>query len=511
MNLTTAILLTLHSSYGISNLADPGWPQSSYQCAICPSTTEQSAQTASALDSTSEPTATQTETTSQSSSLASETTSSASLTATSSSTVDTATTVLPSPTSTSDYSSASVSHRLPAQGIAAIAVCTTLAIAAALLLLLCVLRRRRKQLQAYSGGMSRRGSRCANDFISHGRDTYEPLISPSQSFSGEQPHLTPPLRLNDRRLLPSLLRPSSRSASDTLIVGPQIETTEQGGSGLYRTLQSSPGAKHDMINFESPTRATGARKTSSPFPSSPICAPTSNKMVPRLERMQTHTSASSEPRSSLSYTQLRSPPPVSFSFPPRTSLDTTTTTNSSPPPPIRAAHKAHHRRGTPRQPFSSTSTSESGGGGQDYHNAIINTIPGSSSSGSGSISPTRPRRPHEAPLEIPDLVTPRRNSPAPPTTTTSPPPNKSLPPPPPPPPPAPPSSSMIGIAKTTGLLHQQSREGSISLHSLARQHTRDRDSWGSWGDEDEGGTTSPAAGRMFGVAFPPVDGSNRRV
>lgn len=487
------ILLILHQSYGISNLADPGWPSSSYECAICPSTAEQSAQTASPPDSISQPIATQAETTSQSSSLASETTSSAALTATSSSTVGTATAVLQSPTSTGDHSSASVDHRLPAQGIAAIAVCTTLAIAAALLLLLCVLRRRRKQLQAYSGGMSRRGSRCANDFISQGGGTYEPLISPSQSFSGERPPLTPPLRLNDRRLLPSLLRPSSRS--DTLIVGPPVETTEQGGSGLYRTLQSSPGGKHDTRSPQSPARATGARKTSSPFPSSPICAPTSNKMIPRLERMQTHTSASSEPRSSLSYTQLRSPPPVSFNFPPRTSLDTST--SSSPPTPVPTARKAHHHRGTARQPFSSTSTN--GSGGQDYHNAIINTIPGSSS-GSGSISPTRPRRPHEAPLEIPDLVTPRRNSPTP----TSPPPSKSLPPPPPPPP------SMIGIAKTTGLLPQQSREGGISLHSLARQHTRDRDSWGSWGDEDEGATTSPAAGRLFGVAFPPVDGSNGR-
>lgn len=494
MNKTMVVLLTLHDSYGISNLADPGWPSSSYQCSICPSTTEQPAQTASSLDSTSAPTATQAETTSQGSSPTSETTSSASLTAKSSSTVGTATPVLPSPTSTGDYTSASVDHQLPAQGIAAIVVCTTLAIAAALLLLLCVLRRRRKQLEAYSGGMSRRASRTANDYLPQGGDTYEPLISASQSFSGERPPLTPPLRLNDRRILPSLLRPLSRS--DNLIVGPSVETAEHGGSGLYSTIQSSPSAKTDRMSPQSPTRATAARRTNSPFPSSPICAPTSNKMVPRLERMQTHTSVSPEPRPSLSYTQLRSPPPVSFNFPPRTSLDTTS--SSPPPPPIPAARKGHHRRGTARQPFSSTSTS--GSGGQDYHNAIINTIPGGSGSGSGSgsVSPTRPRRPHEAPLEIPDLVTPRRNSPTP----TSPPPNKSLPPPPPP--------TMIGIAKTTGLLHQQSREGSISLHSLARQHTRDRDSWGSWGDED-GVTTSPAAGRMFGVAFPPVDGSGGRV
>lgn len=493
MNKTMTALLMPYFSYGIANLADPGWPSSTYQCSICPSTTEQSAQTTSTLDSTSAPTATQVETSSQGSSSASETTSSASSTAASS------TPVLSSPTSTNDYSSASLDHQLPAQGIAAIVVCTTLAIAAALLLLLCVLRRRRKQLEAYSGGMSRRASRTANDYLPQGENTYEPLISASQSFSGERPPLTPPLRLNDRRLLPSLLRPLSRS--DNLTVGPPVETTEHGDSGLYSTIQSSPSANHDRMGPQSPTRATAlgvGRRTNSPFPSSPICAPTSNKMVPRLERMRTHTSNSPEPRPSLSYTQLRSPPPVSFNFPPRTSLDTTATSSSPPPPRIPAARKGHHRRGTASQPFSSTSTS--GSGGQDYHNAIINTIPGSSGSGSGSISPTRPRRPHEAPLEIPDLVTPRRNSPTP----TSPPPNKSLPPPPPPP------ATMIGIAKTTGLLHQQSREGSISLHSLARQHTRDRDSWGSWGDEDEG-PTSPAAGRMFGVAFPPVDGSGRRV
>lgn len=494
-----AVLLMLRFSYGISNLADPGWPSSSYQCSICPSTTEQSAQSTSTIDSTSAPTATQAETTSQGSSSALETTSSASLTAGSSSTIGTETPALASPTSTSDYSSASPEHQLPAQGIAAIVVCTTLAIAATLLLLLCVLRRRRKQLEAYSGGMSRRASRTTNDYLPQGGDTYEPLISASQSFSGERAPLTPPLRLNDRRLLTSLLRPLSRS--DNLILGPPVETAEHGGSGLYSTIHSSPNAKHDRMSPQSPTRPTtggSAGRTTSPFPSSPICAPTSNKMLPRLERMQTHISGSPEPRPSLSYTQLRSPPPVSFNFPPRMSLDTTS--SSPPPPPIPAARKGHHRRGTTKQPFSSTSTS--GSGGQDYHNAIINTIPGSS--GSGSISPTRPRRPHEAPLEIPDLVTPRRNSPTP----TSPPPNKSLPPPPPQPPPPPPMT--IGIAKTTGLLHQQSREGSISLHSLARQHTRDRDSWGSWGDEDEG-TTSPAAGRMFGVAFPPVDGSGGRV
>lgn len=144
-------------------------------------------------------------------------------------------------------------------------------------------------------------------------------------------------------------------------------------------------------------------------------------------------------------------------------------------------------------PFlSSTSTtvsSGSGGGGGGGGSGPDYSIRATSANG----SPTRPHRPHEAPLEIPDLVSPLSAS------TSLPPPTKLLPQPP---------STIIGLAKTTGLAHPP-REGSISLHSLAEQHKRDRDrdSWGSWGDEEEEGGTETAAGRMFGVSFPPADGS----
>lgn len=470
-------------SYGISNLADPGWPSSSYQCNICRSTTEQSTQTVSATISASLAATTKAETTSKVSSSAFLTTASPSFPT--------------SPTAASENSSSAyVSYRISAQGIAAIVVCTTLAIAATLLLLFCALRRRRKKLESYSGGISRRISRTTNEYILPGRDTYEPLISPSHSFSGERPQLTPPPRLSDRKLLPSLLRPLSRS--ENFVFSPPVKAAGHGSSGPYSTIESFGDAKNDVLVPQSPTAQAVNAKAFSSFPSPPFCSPTSNKMTPRLERMQTYAKppGSPEPPSSPPYTQLKSPPPVSFTFPPRTSLDTTA--SRSPPPPIPTARKGHPRRGTARHPFSSstsTSASSSGGvgrggcGSPEDHSTMTNAV-------AGNGSPTRPRRPHEAPLEIPGLVSPL-------STSASPPPNKSLPQPPPQPPP-----TMIGLAKTTGLPQQPPREGSISLHSLAEQHKRNRDSWGSWGDEEEEeeeGTTVTAAGRMFGVAFPPAD------
>lgn len=410
------------------------------------------------------------------------------------------------------------------QAIAAIAVCTSFAIAAALILLYCVLRRRRKLLEAYSGGMNSRINRLTSEYIPLGGDTYQPLISHSHSISGERPPLTPPLRLRERKILPSLLRPLSRSES--LVVGPPFETVHHSSSSLYSTTQSLGGAKHNALSFPlPPTAADAAGRMSYSFASPPICASTPKKKEPRQERIQApvHTSTSPEPPSSPPYTRLKSPPPVSLKFAPHASLDdnktknnsssttttTTTTASRSPPPPIPAARKGHHRRGTARTPYSSTTTSMSSSSSssssaaaaaQDYHNSTTTMA-----SNPGSSSPTRPRRPHDAPLEVPDLVTPLSASPAP----TFPPPTKSLPRPPPPP-----ASMAIGIARTTGhsppsaaaasAASRSLREASISLHSLAEQHRRQRDSWGSWGDDDTG--TGTVAGRMFGVAFPPAAG-----
>lgn len=114
-----------------------------------------------------------------------------------------------------------------------------------------------------------------------------------------------------------------------------------------------------------------------------------------------------------------------------------------------------------------------------------------------SSSPARPQRPHEEPLEIPDLVRPS-GWPVPPM-----------------------GSGAIGIARTTAAAtpasqardeHQHYRlaslvgsigpgdgEGAGSLQSLAERH---RDSWGSWADEVVAGP-----GRMFGVSFPPAASS----
>lgn len=357
--------------------------------------------------------------------------------------------------------------QISTQGIVAIAVCTSLAIASAIILLLCVLRRRRKQQEAHSDGNSgetlkSRVSRVANDLTLPPADSYQPLISPSHSVKGDhQAPLTPPLRLRDRKLLPSLLRPLSRS--DSMLFGPSLADHQRQGHNM--------SSSSSMYSTNVPGGTPRAPSLSGPFPSNSVCSPSTSKLEPRQEKMQVASTSYSS--------RLRSPPPVSFTS------HSHTTTGLSPP---------ELKNSGTRQPFNGSYSPlphEMSGSEQ----TAISTNPLAPTPPS---SPIRPRRPHDEPLEIPDLVSPMR-------APITPPPTRAL-------PPRPlHSTSSIGVARTTSV----AVGASISLQSLSAGHCHDdsghRYSWGSWGeeeDEDEEGSdgrrmTAVSSGRMFGVSFPP--------
>ncbi|CAN8103651.1 unnamed protein product [Discula destructiva] len=499
-----SILTNCSSQYGVSNLVDPGWPSSTYQCTLCTSTQQTQIATPSrdaSTASTSAPPVTKVAAGSQSLSPSSEISSSTTWTRLSTESTSTTAPSLASHTSPSNKSFIeSTKGRLPTQGIVAIAVCVTIAIAAAAILLFCVLRRRRKQQAAMQSGSSSRSSRITSAGNSPRGNTYEPLRSPSHSISGEAPPLTPPPRLRDRKLL----IPSPSRSDESLAFGKSpFETThhQHSSSSLYSPAHSL-NAKHD-VSVVTSTAPAGRDLSVSSFPSSPICAPRDNKLEPRQERMQVNVHARTPmspefpppPSSPPCYTRLKSPPPVSFTFPPRSSLDNNNTDPSRSPPLVApAAKKSRHRRGTTaatrsssnhnngNQPYSPTTSASDassafGSSGQAYRqhhqqHGSVTSDPRAFLS-SPTPPPCRPRRPHDEPLEIPDLVRP-----ASPVFAAAP---------------------VIGLAQTTP---------SISLQSLGErqyQHHDRKDSWGSWEggrEEDE-----PAeAGRMFGVSFPPVHG-----
>ncbi|KAF3766411.1 hypothetical protein M406DRAFT_356331, partial [Cryphonectria parasitica EP155] len=139
-------------------------------------------------------------------------------------------------------------QRLSTQGIVAIAVCSTIAVTATILLLFCALRRRRRQQEALGdssiGGLRSRISRVASDFAMPPVESYQPLISPTSSLNAnDRAFLTPPLRLRDRKILPSLLLPSSYTEQQhplpvppSIVIGPSCSAEGRhpsGGSSLY--------------------------------------------------------------------------------------------------------------------------------------------------------------------------------------------------------------------------------------------------------------------------------------
>ncbi|KAB5586047.1 hypothetical protein GE09DRAFT_50268 [Coniochaeta sp. 2T2.1] len=254
-------------------------------------------------------------------------------------------------------------------------VAIALSSALGLLLIACLalflLRRRRLQYRD-STLPSNSKSRIRYAFPPPGSPTTPLIPSPTTT----RPPLTPPLRLRDRRFLPSILR-QSRSPSPPLT---PLNPVHLPGSAV--------------------------------FPSSPICSPTTNRLVPRHERTPKIYQPPSTPHPS-------SPPPL----PPL------------PPPPA----YFHDRDSASTLAPSTKSSISTGTGGislSSLRNETVSllSLPPPPPPPPPPLSPTRPPRPHEAPLMIPDLV-----SPASPTTSSSvaavsaptspagPPPNRALP------------------------------------------------------------------------------------
>ncbi|SPQ20387.1 fd66ef94-53d1-4f89-af9b-9ddec5a867fd [Thermothielavioides terrestris] len=162
------------------------------------------------------------------------------------------------------------------QGKAATAICSALALILLITFALVWLRRRKRRALR-----SRHG-------VSHipPASSPTPLISPTSSGMGTGA-IVPPLRLRDRKFLPSILRPGSRSPSPPL-------------TPLTPAYSPPPG--------HGPSGAV--------FPASPICSPTTNKLVPRHERAVTPRGAylPSSPLAPLSPHAL-SPQGSTFSLP----------------------------------------------------------------------------------------------------------------------------------------------------------------------------------------------------
>lgn len=403
--------------------------------------------------------------------------------------------------------SATPGRTIPTEAIVAIAVCTTLALVSAVVLLICVLRRRQKQLGEHDSDIRSRISRIVQGFTAPA-DSPQRLISPSQSYYTDRPPLTPPLPLRDRKLLPSLLGPSSRPTS--IVFEPSFE-------------------RHHSNNSQSSCYSSHRQDDKGSFPSSPICSPTHNRLEPRQERIRqtapslvtSAASLTSEP-SSPPYTRLKSPPPVMFTFP--SSSQDNMSRSIFPYPKGRASSLRN-------EVASSTSTISSNYRTHERHpnsagtattsvvdaadNPSLSTNPSAPTPPS---SPLRPRRPHDGPLEIPDLVSPlsipRSPSPGPPPSKALPPPPLSI---------RPSTVNMgIGVATTTGTNsgraspqnrpeyghrghpYQGRRHHSHNRHhkgsaAVDRDRNASRDSWGSWEDLTPasliGRAISPPAGR----------------
>ncbi|KAA8629904.1 hypothetical protein SMACR_04101 [Sordaria macrospora] len=226
---------------------------------------------------------------------------------------------------------------LPMGVNAAISVCSVTGFIVMVALAFLCLQRHKKHRSGLDDVRGRSRSRLDNGIAPRGSPT--PLIASSH----DSRPLIPPLRLRDRKLLPSILR-SGHNQSPSPPLTPLTPAHSHGGGG---------GGGHSSVMF----------------PSSPITSPTTNKLVPRYERTpRVHGTTGSLP--SL-------PPPALFGI---------------------------HGSGAPR---SRGSLSSYGAGSTTGPSSLRNEA--FSFSGTTSpppTSPTRPPRPHEGPLEIPDLVKP---------------------------------------------------------------------------------------------------------
>ncbi|KEZ43855.1 hypothetical protein SAPIO_CDS4021 [Scedosporium apiospermum] len=309
---------------------------------------------------------------------------------------------------------------------AAVAVASIAAFLAVLSFFVCLWRRRKRPLPSAPNEY-----RCSfRSRIKHGGEsittapssfTASPtsFISPppppkssSSTTLGNGGPLSSPLRLKDRKLLPTFVNDAARKPPH--------------------------GNRHRL-----------ARSPSDSFPTSPLCAPTTSKLEPRLER---GLYSGSKPTPFHNH-GTQGGIPISRSASTTGSVSGTTTTTAS-----------------------SSSTPVVVGG----------AIPPPPS------SPTRPPRPHDTPLEIPGLVTP----------ATSP---RALQSPAVPPPALPRDIGVAVSSRDKGPSGQTISAESSSLYDLTEQCAREeRESWGMFRTAGGGapGVSVSASGKEGGLASP---------
>ncbi|KAK3486377.1 hypothetical protein B0T13DRAFT_408095 [Neurospora crassa] len=298
---------------------------------------------------------------------------------------------------------------------AAISVCSVIGFIIMVALAFLCLHRRKRHRCGLDDVRGQSRSRFDNGVAPGGRPT--PLIASSY----DSRPLIPPLRLRDRRLLPSILR-SGHNQSPSPPLTPLTPAHSHGG-----------GNSNVM------------------FPSSPITSPTTNKLVPRYEGM-----------------------PRVYG-----------TTGSLPGPPPPALFEMHDFGA----PESRGSLSGFGAGSTTGPSSLRNEA--FSLSGTTSpppTSPTGPPRPHEEPLEIPNLVKPasfpfgsrmNRSIPSAPSAPIS---------------PLSHTSSLAMSGSSVSRMWNQVRaissprdEGESGNHRATGEYWgKDRGSWGSWSDNGYG-------------------------
>jgi hypothetical protein len=224
----------------------------------------------------------------------------------------------------------------------AIAVCSSLSVLAALLLALFLLHRRRKHSNVSPSSSLPVSTKDHGHVYRPPGSATSPLMDSSNTT---RPPLTPPLRLRDRKFLPSILNRQSRSPSPPLTPLNPVH-----------------------------------------FPSSPICSPTTNQLIPRHERTPKKYGQAS--------------PPLS-------------------PPPMPPAYFADSNRGSlgSNSTVTFADSTKSADGGQPA--TCVSSL-------RKECLPYRPPRPHEA-ADIPDLVSPVSPTASVTVISPGPPPNRALP------------------------------------------------------------------------------------
>lgn len=300
---------------------------------------------------------------------------------------------------------------------AAVAVCSTLgAVALLVAALLLLYRRQRRRKPSYDRDHGPRQSASSSFFHSTGlfrshiRLTSDVALSQSTTESAKSQLMTPAHPASQSYTL--AVRPGSPDMRDGPQLSPPLRLRDR---RLLPSICLGGGARHGRDSPSPPlTPLTTAQDERVFFPASPICSPATSKLVPRREHTPrlyyshhrsngsgSHGSASTNPGG---YILPRAPPPVAFSFP-RPESDAMaprpapgTGLGPSPLPPRTSQSSL-----APSSAYSSL-----------RHGSAELVLPVSAFSGRTAgtppTSPTRPPRPHEEPLEIPDLVTPARGA-----------------------------------------------------------------------------------------------------